>query len=330
MTLGRRVGTLTAAFVASALVAAVPALSQDARRLLEDYGTVITVYGERLPLQEKKILETAASVSVVTREEIQASGAVTLQEVLVQLPGVFLHDQTGNPAESTVDVRGFPQGTSLAVFLDGVRLNDLQDNAVRWDTIPLEDVERIEVYRGAAGPLYGGGALAGVVNVITRRNPGIPRVDLKVGGGSFDGREARAHASGSLGPLEFYATAMKRASDGWRENDGFDLDDGLLRLSWRLPSDQRLSFLAKYAGGRRTSPGRSPRKRCAETRASPPTTSRTTRGGASGWRAWAIRRPRALGLSRPRPSTACRTGIPSPRAALGTASPRAATRGWGA
>jgi iron complex outermembrane receptor protein len=232
-----------------------PFVAQDAKRLLEEYGTVVTVYGDRLPMEERLILDTAASVSVVTREEIQASGAVTLQEVLVRLPGVFLHDQTGNPTESTVDVRGFPQGTSLAVFLDGVRLNDLQDNSVRWDTIPLEDVERIEVYRGAAGPLYGGGALAGVVNVITRRNPGIPRVDVKAGAGSFASREGRAHASGSLGPLEFYATAMKRKSDGWRENDGFDLDDGLLRLSWELPAHQRLSFLAKYAGGRENQPG---------------------------------------------------------------------------
>ena len=72
---------------------------------------------------------------------------------------------------------------------------------MRWDIVPLEDVERIEVYRGATGPLYGGGALAGVVNIVTRRNPGIPRVDLLADGGSF-GEAARAalHASGLLGP----------------------------------------------------------------------------------------------------------------------------------
>ncbi len=231
------------------------ALAQEAQRLLQDYSTVITVYGDRIPSEERKILDTGAPISVITREEIDASGARTLQEALVELPGVTLHNQTGNPSESTVDLRGFPQGTSAAVFLDGVRLNDLQDNAVRWDIVPLEDVERIEVYRGATGPLYGGGALAGVINIVTRRNPGIPRVDLSATGGSFGEAAGRVHASGSLGPWEFYATAKKGKASGWRENDGYDLDDGLLRINYALTGKQSLALLLKYSGGTEQAPG---------------------------------------------------------------------------
>lgn len=240
--------------VAGVLIAS-QAWAQEARRLLEDYGTTITVYGDRIPAAERQILDTAATVAVLTREEIQASGAATIQEALALLPSVTLHDQTGNPAQSTVDVRGFPQGTSLAVFLDGVRLNDLQDNAVRWDVIPIEDVERIEVYRGATGPLYGGGALAGVVNIVTRRDPGIPRLDLKAGAGSFDGREARLHTSGTLGQWEWYAAGARHSSKGWRENDGFSLDDALLRAAWSPDEKQSLAFAYKYSGGSESDPG---------------------------------------------------------------------------
>jgi iron complex outermembrane receptor protein len=229
--------------------------AQDARRLLEDYGTTITVYGERLPSAERLIIDAPASVSVLTREDIQASGAKTLQEALANLPDIFLHDQTGNPVEATVDVRGFPQGTSLAVFLDGVRLNDLQDNSVRWDVVPLEDVERIEVYRGATGPLYGGGALSGVVNIITRRNPGIPRLDLKGTVGSFGERGARVHSSGTFGDWEYYATAMTRHANGWRENDGYRLDDGLLHLIYSPSTTRSLSLLVQYSGGTESDPG---------------------------------------------------------------------------
>ena len=229
--------------------------AQDAQRLLQDYSTVITVYGERIPAEERKILDTGAPISVVTREDIDASGVRTLQEALVELPGVFLHNQTGNPSESTVDLRGFPQGTSTVVFLDGVRLNDLQDNSVRWDIVPLEDVERIEVYRGATGPLYGGGALAGVINIVTRRNPGIPRVDLQATGGSFGEAAGRVHGSGSLGPWEFYATAMKAKASGWRQNDGYDLDDGLLRLNYTPSDKQSMALLLKYSGGSEQAPG---------------------------------------------------------------------------
>jgi len=229
--------------------------AQDAGAIMENYSEEITVYGQRLPMVEKQILASATPISVVTRAQIEASGAKTVQEVLESVPGVFLHNQTGNPAESTLDLRGFPRGTSLAVFLDGVRLNGIQDNTVRWDVIPLEDVERIEVYQGASGPLYGGGAIAGVVNIITRSQPGIPRLDLKGGAGSFGLREARTHFSGSKGPFDFYATVMRRHARGWRENDGYRFDDGLVRLDWRVSSSQKLGLLLKYNGGKESDPG---------------------------------------------------------------------------
>ncbi|MEW6756951.1 MAG: TonB-dependent receptor [Acidobacteriota bacterium] len=240
---------------AALLLGGLWAAAQQPSRLLENYQTEITVYGERLPGEERQILDTAAPVVVLSREAIEASGAGTLQEILSQLPGVTLHNQTGNDAESTVDVRGFPQGTSLAVFLDGVRLNDLQDNAVRWDLIPIGDVERIEVYSGAAAPLYGGGALAGVVNVITRRRPGFPRLDLTTGGGSFGAWETLVRASGSRGPVEFYAAGSRRAEQGWRQNDGHRLDDGILRLNAAPLDGHEVSLLLKYAGGAQSAPG---------------------------------------------------------------------------
>ncbi len=252
--------TITGKGIGLALTAALAlsaggARGQEAFRLLENYGTEITVYGNRLAPVERKLLDTAAGVAVVTREELETAGVRTLQEALALVPGVVLHDAVGNGVESTVDLRGFPQGTSLAVFLDGVRLNDLQDNAVRWDTLPVEDIDRIEVYRGASGPMYGGGALAGVVNVVTRRDPGIPRLDLTAGAGSFGAWKRRFHAAGSRGPLEFYFAGMTRKERGWRENDGFRLDDGLFRLNAALAGNQSLAFLAKYSGGAESAPG---------------------------------------------------------------------------
>lgn len=240
---------------ALALVSVVPSGAQDAGTLLEEYSTQITVYGERLPLHDLRVLDAPAPVTVVSREEIESSGARTVQQILERLPGVSLHDQTGNPVDATVGLRGFPQGTSAAVFLDGVRLNGLEDNAVPWASIPLEEVERIEVVRGSAAPLYGGGALAGVVNIVTRREAGIPRVDLSAAAGSFGDREGRLHAHGTLGPVDLYLTALKRRSDGYRENDGHDLDDGLARFAWRPAGGYEVALLLAYHGGKIQQPG---------------------------------------------------------------------------
>jgi len=233
--------------------AALPA--QDPVRLLEDGEAEITVYGTRLAAEERLVLETAVPLTVITRHQIRSSGAESLQALLVRFPGVFLHDQTGNPAEAILDVRGFPQGTSAAVFLDGVRLNGIEDNAFRWDTIPLEDLERIEVYRGAAAPLYGGGALAGVINLVTRKAEGIPRLDVTGAAGSYGSREGRLHVSGSRGDFSVVATALRRLEDGYRENDGFRFDDAMLKADFAPEDRPRLTLLAKYHGGALSQPG---------------------------------------------------------------------------
>lgn len=229
--------------------------AQEGGEALEQYQSTITVYGTRVPLEERMLSSAASPVVVVTREQLEETGAATVQEVLETLPGITLHNQTGNPVDTTVDLRLFPQAPSVAVFLDGVRLNNLDNNDLRWDIIPVEDLERIEVYAGTASPLYGGGALGGVVNLVTRRNEGIPRVDLKATLGSFGYKAGRLHASGKVKEVEFYATAQKARESGWRENDGHNLDDGLAKVRISLPKDQSLSFTAKYSGGTIQAPG---------------------------------------------------------------------------
>ncbi len=258
---------------------ALGAQAQDAREALQNYQSTVTVYGDRLPDSERQILDAAAPIAVVTRDQIEASGATTVQDALEALPSIALHNQTGNPRESTVDLRAFPDGTSVAVFLDGVRLNDLQDNSVRLDSIPVEDLERIEVYAGASAPLYGGGALGGVVNLVTKRDPGIPRLDLQAAGGSYGEESGRLHASGTINDVEFYAAGQTARSDGWRQNDGYRLDDALARFNVTLPSNQSLALLLMYDGGRENDPGSlTPEEYAQDPRQSPFNLADNTRG----------------------------------------------------
>ena len=248
-------GLAVACLASLAAAMAIPAPAQDVMGALQNYQSSITVYGDRLPATERQLLNTAAPIAVVTRDQIEESGARTVQQALETLPSIVLHNETGNPRESSVDLRAFPDGESVAVFLDGVRLNDLQDNSVRLDIIPVEDLERIEVYAGASAPLYGGGALGGVINLVTKRDPGIPRLDLEARAGSYGEEAGRIHAAGSYKALEFYATGQTARSDGWRQNDGYRLDDALARFNLSLPSGQSLALLMMYDGGRENDPG---------------------------------------------------------------------------
>jgi outer membrane receptor for ferrienterochelin and colicins len=114
----------------------------------------------------------AGSVSVVTSEEIRASGATTVSEVLETTPGIQLV-VTGSNSSKTPQIRG--QATEQAlVLVNGKRLPNTDRNipfapALRYNWVPVANIERIEVIRGPASSLYGADALAGVINIITRQ-----------------------------------------------------------------------------------------------------------------------------------------------------------------
>ena len=112
-----------------------------------------------------------ASVTVLTAEDIAASPARTLPELLSQQAGITMRDFFGNNAAATsVDLRGFgvtgPQNTLILV--DGRRVTDIDLTSVQWAAIPLASIERVEIMRGTGAVLYGDGASSGVINVVTR------------------------------------------------------------------------------------------------------------------------------------------------------------------
>jgi outer membrane cobalamin receptor len=124
---------------------------------------------------EERAGEAPAAVTVLTRDDIADSPALTLDDVLRQVPGFSLFRRTssvvGHPTTQGVSLRGIgPSGTSRAlVLLDGIPVNDPFGGWVYWDRIPLQSVQQVEVVRGGGASVWGNYALGGVVNVITRR-----------------------------------------------------------------------------------------------------------------------------------------------------------------
>jgi outer membrane cobalamin receptor len=158
--------------------------------------------------------EVPASIQVITREEIQRSGALTLPEALRQLPGVHLNDEQGNSHQPDMSFRGFtgtsvtgiPQG--ISVFLDGVRVNEPAAEEINFDLIPLDDVERIELIRGPTA-IFGRNTPAGAVNIITRRGGAEREIMPEVSGGSFGRQQYRLpHGRRTTGSMPACATSF--------------------------------------------------------------------------------------------------------------------------
>ena len=131
---------------------------------------VITAQDERIP-------STPTSQFALNQREIETSGALTIDDVLRQVPGFSLFRRSGslsaNPTSQGVSLRGVgANGASRAlVLLDGVPLNSPFGGWVYWNRLPRVSISNIQVYNGATSDLYGSGALGGVINISSRTAP---------------------------------------------------------------------------------------------------------------------------------------------------------------
>jgi outer membrane receptor protein involved in Fe transport len=131
---------------------------------------LVTADDERIP-------STPTSQFAINQHEIDLSGALTIDDVLRQVPGFSLFRRSGglsaNPTSQGVSLRGVgANGASRAlVLLDGVPLNSPFGGWVYWNRLPRVNIESVQVYNGATSDLYGSGALGGVINIRTRTLP---------------------------------------------------------------------------------------------------------------------------------------------------------------
>lgn len=164
-------------------------------------------------------------VTVITADEIRAAGAASVPELLGRLPGVHVMDTNGFGlgADSSVNLRGVVNGsrTGALVLIDGVRQNRLTGDEVHWASIPVDQIERIEVIRGGGSLMFGEGALSGLIAITTKKGAGQPLQLEQLGElGSYGQRRAGISARGRGGPVAYGASYNRRDVSGYRESTG--------------------------------------------------------------------------------------------------------------
>lgn len=175
---------------------------------------------------EKETADAPATVSVVTSKEIESMNVQSLDEALTFLPGVYATRRGGHePSVMSTNVllRGIPDYSRTLVLVDGQTLNDPYIGAVTWESVPPETVDRIEVVPGPFSSLYGGSAMGGVINIITKK-PAKREFRPNLGYGSFDtkslGLSYQDRLMGNLGVILNY---------GYKESDGYISDEIVLK-----------------------------------------------------------------------------------------------------
>jgi len=118
---------------------------------------------------EKEIEDVPGSVTVISEKEMELRNMDTVDDALSEVKGIFTKRNKGlMDSTSSVSMRGFKGNQYTLVLLDGQPLNDAYTGGIEWGSLPVNDIDRIEVIRGAASALYGGNAMGGVINIITK------------------------------------------------------------------------------------------------------------------------------------------------------------------
>jgi len=238
------------AALAPALPAAVlsyPSLVHAATAAPETALTPVVVSASRA---EQPITDVVADVTVIDRETIERSGAVAIADVLARVPGIAISRNGGPGTTTNVFLRG-ADGRFTAVFIDGVRVDSQSTGGATWNAIALSQVERIEVLRGPAAALYGSDAVAGVVQIFTRRGePGF-YPEVRLGLGSDDTRSLGAWLRGGGDGFDYALGVNGERSDGFNarllgnpDRDGYQRDSASARLGWRAAPGHRVELSA--------------------------------------------------------------------------------------
>ena len=176
-------------------------------------------------------------VSVISAEQIRASGASTVNEAVMKLLGVPGRQDSYGGGDYALDLRGFgtTSDSNQVVVLDGVRLNEADLGGTRLAGIPIDTVERIEVLRGSGSVLYGEGATGGVIVITTQAGNGSARrnsATLYGAVGSNDLRELRANATVASGGFSLDLHGQRRETDNHRDNFRSETDGAGFTAQW--------------------------------------------------------------------------------------------------
>ena len=232
----RSVTLAMAAACAAVLTSAVagPATAQSAAQTTELPELVVTA--TRVPTLADRI---GSSVTVITAEEIEEKQETFVTGALRNVPGVSINRFGGPGSLTQARIRG-SEGNHTLVLIDGMEVNDIGSNSeFDFANLLTDGIERIEVLRGPQSTLWGGDAMGGVINIITKRGEGPPSGSAYLEGGSFQSGRASVSVAGREGIASYSFTASRYQTDGTSaaneangnsENDGYRNNSVLTRL----------------------------------------------------------------------------------------------------
>lgn len=204
---------------------------------------VVTASRIQMPL-----IETSTNVTIISEEDFKAAGARTLIDIFDMEPGVTTSNLLNNPKRAQVDIRGYGETApqNVLFLVDGRRVNSIDLSGTDLSQIPIDAIERVEIYRGPASVLFGDNAAAGAVNIILKKGEGKLKTTAGVSGGSDKYLNSQLSISGREGGFSYFALMSALNSDGYRHNNYSDARDIFGNFSFDILQNLNIAVKAGH------------------------------------------------------------------------------------
>jgi len=214
----------------------------------------VVVTGSR---QEQATEKIPAQITVITAEDIKASGAQSVPDALRNLGGVIVTDLNGNGFNQKVDMGGFGETSDrhVAIVVNGRKINPIDMSGVNFLSIPIENVEKIEVLHGGNSVLYGGDAMGGVINIITKDSREGVHGYTELGIGSFDAIKGTAGLTFGLNRFDGNLGVVQYDTKGYRDRSEADRTSVYGKLTFHATDTLAVSLEANTTRANYQLPG---------------------------------------------------------------------------
>ena len=212
----------------------------------------VLVSASLLPISASR---SANAITVIDSKQLKNRAALSVSDLLRDVPGLAVSRSGVQGSATQIRVRG-AEANHLLVLIDGVEANDpSQSDELNWGTLSAADIERIEVIRGPQSSLRGSDAMAGVVNIVTRRADRPLSVNLFSETGSFGTYHSGLSIGSKQGDFDgrlsvnHIETEGENISRTGSEKDGYRNTNINLNAGWTVSDELRLSVAARQSDG---------------------------------------------------------------------------------
>ena len=210
---------------------------------VDEYTEVIMVTATRT---ETPVSQLPDSVSIISREQIDQQKATTIFEALRSVPGLNIRKSGSIGRQSEMTIRG-SSTSQVLVMIDGVQVNSATTGTFNFANLTTDNIERIEVVRGAQSTLYGSDAMGGLINIVTRKGKGKPKFSIRSEFGTLERTfNESINSSGSLGKFNYSVDVARVDSDGRGSDDDYDKTNISSKFGYKISETINFDAAMRY------------------------------------------------------------------------------------